>query len=100
MSSNRKNPDLPAGVLDGISQVLTTAARSADRALVIHRLVLEMYETVQRLHEPDLADDELLSLSPLLTETLKHQRRMAVAGTADERDLRPRGFRAVSALAC
>jgi len=68
---------LPLEVLDGICQVLMSVSDPGDRASVIHRLVLEIYEAVQSLHLPEVADDELLSISPLLTEALRHQRRMA-----------------------
>jgi hypothetical protein len=77
--TSQRNDDIPAEVLDGITQVLANASGPADRATIIHNLVLEIHETVQWLHEPETADDELLSVSPLLTEALRHQRRMASA---------------------
>jgi hypothetical protein len=75
--TDHADDEVSAEVLDAITDALADTSGPAARAVVVHRLVLEIYDTVQWLHAPDVADDELLSVSPLLTEALRHRRRMA-----------------------
>jgi hypothetical protein len=77
VSMDQTRSVLSAEGLDGIAKALAATAEPRQRASVICGVVREIFETVQWLHEPGVADDELLSLSRLLIEALKHGERMA-----------------------
>ena len=68
---------LTGDLIDGIAEAVASPPDPSARADAISSLVREVYETMEWLHGAGVQNEELTSLSRLVTEAQAHQQRMS-----------------------